>query len=66
VNRESAAQFIAGTLAGWSGYSYIDLPSISKRGLKKPKAAEREVFDRFGENVMLAFDLALDELERVQ
>jgi len=66
MNRAAAAQWFAGTIAGWLGYSYIDLPHIKKAGLRKPKAAEREVFDRFGENVALAYELAVDELKRLK
>lgn len=55
MNKPAAVAFLAGTLGGWLG---IDD--------KKPRKGERAILDTFGERVMLAYDIAEDELEKLR
>lgn len=55
MNKPAAVAFLAGTLGVWLG---IDG--------KKPRKGERAILDTFGERVMLAYDIAEDELEKLR
>ena len=55
MNRQGCVDFLAGMLAGWLGVN-----------TDKFKRGEREIFDRFGDRVMLAWEFMEEELRELR